>query len=269
MQSLGEDVLLLDAGDILGGEDEFAGLRTRYILSAMGELGQTAVALGERDLLRGIGFIRSVAESCRVPLLTSNVMLAPGDRPLGVPYVVRPLGARRLGPFRWGGHRAGVFSLLADRGLPAIPRSAADSLQVQEPFEAAHRMVRELRDGKGCRFVVAISHLGPRESRRLAQEVPGIDLVVIGHASGRLERPEIYGDCVVVQAGDLGAELGHARFNLRAEGPVVLEENLVKILDAGQEEDPGMKPLLERFRKASEAFHHPAAPAAPPGAPGS
>lgn len=252
MQASGEDVLLVDAGDLLGGEDEFAGLRTRCLLAAMGQLDQSAVALGERDLLRGVEFIRSAAESSGVPLVVSNVVTLPGDRPLGAPYVMRRIGARRLGPFQWGGYRAGIFAVLADHGLPAVPRAVADSIRVDDPFDAARRMVRELRDVKGCRFVAALAHMGPRDSRRLAQEVPGIDLVIVGHGSGRIERPEVYGDCVLVQAGDLGAELGHARFNVRAQGPVVLEDNRVKILDADVPPDPEIEPLLGAYRETVE-----------------
>lgn len=80
-----------------------------------------------------------------------------------------------------------------------------------DPFEAAAAEVARLRTEKQADVVVALSHLGLTNDRRLAAETPGIDLILGGHTHHVMETLERIGDTYIGAAGKFGSHLGIVR----------------------------------------------------------
>jgi len=80
-------------------------------------------------------------------------------------------------------------------------------VQFLDQHEAARQAVDELKE-QGADVIVAISHSGVDEDRELAQDVPGIDVIVGGHCHTALYEPVLQGTTIIVQAGSLGIYLG-------------------------------------------------------------
>lgn len=70
------------------------------------------------------------------------------------------------------GRRIGIFGVLYP-----LRRSYAES---REPIEMARKAVRSLQM-QGVNVVIALTHQDLKDDRRLANEVPGIDLIIGGH----------------------------------------------------------------------------------------
>jgi 5'-nucleotidase len=71
--------------------------------------------------------------------------------------------------------------------------------------EAAHQ-VAEL--GEKCDLVIALTHIGVRQDRELANMVKGIDLILGGHSHSLLNPPERIGDTWICQAASHGKFYG-------------------------------------------------------------
>ncbi|WP_245850648.1 bifunctional metallophosphatase/5'-nucleotidase [Paenibacillus herberti] len=77
---------------------------------------------------------------------------------------------------------------------------------VNDPTEAVREQVALLRDAADA--VILLSHLGLPTDRRLAENIPGIDIILGGHTHHLLEEPELVGDTLLCGAGKFGERLG-------------------------------------------------------------
>ncbi|WP_170105413.1 bifunctional metallophosphatase/5'-nucleotidase [Desmospora activa] len=78
---------------------------------------------------------------------------------------------------------------------------------VEDPYHILARQVSRLR--READAVVVLSHLGYNHDRRLAAEIPGIDVIMGAHTHHLLEQPERVGDTWIAAAGKFGSHVGH------------------------------------------------------------
>lgn len=205
----GEPVLLLDAGDFLGGTP-FAWLALQGYsaeLTIMHEMGYDAVVIGNHefdygpDVLAGYLLQAGYPEAHEKTLVLASNMQAPGDHQLAAQGLYRSTGLLELE----NGLKIGVFSLIGDPAVLVIGDSGG--VRFADPFETARSMVDDLR-GSGADVIVAITHSGLDEDRELARRVAGIDIIVGGHCHTALHKPILEGGTIIVQTGDQGTYLG-------------------------------------------------------------
>jgi len=77
---------------------------------------------------------------------------------------------------------------------------------VRDPFEIVARHVAQLRPS--VHILIVVSHLGLNNDKRMAQEIPGIDLILGGHSHHLLEEPLMIGDTTLCAAGKFGSHIG-------------------------------------------------------------
>ncbi|HVK02747.1 MAG TPA: metallophosphoesterase, partial [Armatimonadaceae bacterium] len=193
------NVLLIDAGDIIHGtpeEKEFKGLP---LLSAMNALKYDVAAAGNHEFDFGQKVTRAAFDYARFPVLSANVVDEKTGKPWGglEPYKV----------FTRGGVRVGIFGLttLLTVGIQ-WPKTLA-GIGFNEPMEAARRMVAHLRGSERADVVIALSHLGYGEDRKLAGEVSGIDVILGAHSHTRLDEQVWINGTLITQTGAHGRAL--------------------------------------------------------------
>jgi 5'-nucleotidase/UDP-sugar diphosphatase len=205
----GEPVLLLDAGDFLGGT-AFAWLAlSGYAaeLTIMQKMGYDAVAIGNHeydygpDVLAQYLLKAGYPEAHQKTLVLASNTEAPSDHPLAAQGLYRKAGMFELE----NGLKVGVFGLIGKDAIQLIGESG--DVQFLDQYEVARQAVDELKE-QGANVIVCLSHSGVDEDRELAQEVPGIDVIVGGHSHTALYKPVLEGDTIIVQAGSLGEYLG-------------------------------------------------------------
>ncbi|HET7224290.1 MAG TPA: bifunctional UDP-sugar hydrolase/5'-nucleotidase, partial [Candidatus Eisenbacteria bacterium] len=224
----GAPVLLLDGGDAIQGGIELArraGHATDTpdpMMRAMAQLGYDAMAVGNHEFDFGEGALSAARADAGFPWLSANVTRANGG-PAFQPSLVRTAG----------GVRVGVVGLTT----PAVPEMEDSSLvqgfRFQSPVEAATREVRRLREVEHCDVVVLLAHTGLERERadqplhawdipdenwgyRLATQVPGVDVIVLGHTHAIVPafEPSGAGGPLVTEAGRSGEALGRVDLEL-------------------------------------------------------
>ncbi len=205
----GEPVLLLSAGDFIGGT-AFSWLALRGMASELSikhELAYDVVALGNHEFDYGTAVLADYLQAAGYPaahsqtvILASNAQ-GPADHPLVQRGLYRETHLLKLD----NGLKVGFFSLLGSDALAVAPYT--EPLEFSDPFETAQRLVTELR-AQGASLVVALTHAGDRKDRALAQKVPGIDLIVGGHTHTPLETPLRKAGTIIVRADPYLASLG-------------------------------------------------------------
>lgn len=87
--------------------------------------------------------------------------------------------------------------------------------RLSDPLKVLSEWVPRIR--KEVDIIVLLSHLGLSLDRRLAKEVPGIDLILGGHTHHLLEVPERVGNTLIAAAGKFGQYVGHVTLKWDAE----------------------------------------------------
>ncbi len=87
------NLLLLDAGDTLLGQDLATETQGKIVIEAMNLMGYAAMTLGEADVEAGAPVLRQRATEARFPFLGANLG---GDLPVK-PYTLVKIGGREIG----------------------------------------------------------------------------------------------------------------------------------------------------------------------------
>ena len=203
----GTPVWLIDAGDFYhysAFSNEYHGVAD---VIAMNRAGYDFATLGNHDFGITLAQLKRMITDARFDFLCANVTDSTTGRSLTKRYEVRKVGEARVGVF-------GLTTNGSGRGL-----AARQGLGVEDVFTVAPAMVAQLRGPEKADIVVLISHCGDADNRRLAREVPGIDVIVGSHWhtrlpqgemvwwSGELKPDEVNGT-ILVQTGEWGVELG-------------------------------------------------------------
>jgi len=183
------------------------------MMAAMNRMGYDAMAVGNHEFDFGLSELEQARQIAMFPWLAANVVRAADGKPA--------FGAT------WNGTRGGVRVGVVGLTTLAIPFLAdtgnASGLRVLPPVENARREVERLRSSGRCDVVVLLAHTGlerdetgaeraggaPAENwgYRLATEVPGTDVVILGHSHAVVPSLRL-GGTLVTQAGKWGQQLG-------------------------------------------------------------
>jgi 5'-nucleotidase len=243
----GRPALLLDAGDAFLGTLFFThheGLAEAAVQRAWGVQG---FALGNHEFDRGPAVLARYIAAAEFPVLSANL-----------DATAEPELAGRLRPtvsFRNAAARLVVVGLTT----PETPNisSPGPNLRFTDPAEATERAVWEARR-EGPATVVLLSHLGLAADRRLAAQVPGVDVVIGGHSHTLVAPPLVVEGpdrpVVIVQAGAHGRWLGRLDLDLAPDGRVAAHAQTMRELDAGIAEDAAVAALVARFAAPLEAI---------------
>jgi 2',3'-cyclic-nucleotide 2'-phosphodiesterase / 3'-nucleotidase len=195
------NTMLIDAGDTIQGTPltyyyakvdpiTAPGGPVHPMAAAMNAIGYDAVALGNHEFNYGIETLRKFEDQCDFPLLGANALDAKTLRPAFPPYFMKTFHVKGAPPVR-----------VAVLGLTNPGIAIWDKAYVQGKLtfpgleEQAAKWVPKLRS-MGADVVVVSAHSGSsgtssygdqlpyieNSSALVAQQVPGIDAILVGHA---------------------------------------------------------------------------------------
>ncbi len=198
-----EPVLLLSAGDFLGGTP-FSWLSLEgaaWELQLMQDIGYDAAAVGNHEYDYGPDLLASYLKIAGYPEAGSRTALIASNThpPQGHPLEEAGLKKHHIIELE-NGLTVGMFSLIGVDAVQVAPY--AQPVTFSDQTETASRQVASLQ-AQGAELIILLSHSGVDEDIALARKVPGIHLIVGGHCHTLLEEPVMAGNTVIVQAGEL------------------------------------------------------------------
>lgn len=195
------NVLLVDAGDTFS--DDFVANATRgeAMIRLMNALGYQFMALGNHDFDYGLARTRELARIARFPMRGANTLDA-GKPIFGQPWKL----------FKLNGVRVAVLALSYHNTDETGSKENVRGLEFTNGIETTRRYLPQLR--KVADVVVLLSHQGTAVDRKLARELPGVDLIIGGHSHDRIAPPEKIGGTWIVQALSDAASLGETRLTV-------------------------------------------------------
>jgi 2',3'-cyclic-nucleotide 2'-phosphodiesterase (5'-nucleotidase family) len=187
--------LYVDCGDSLRGSQTMYHRREPII----GELDAAHVdvqAMGNREFHYLFGAVRARAAKMRHPLICANLV---DTRGRALPFTADVTLQRDDAGTPW---TLRFFGLLVVQYPQGAPWERVFGWRFLDPLAVAERIAASTPDGT---TLVAMSHLGLRHDRLLAERVPRLDLILGGHSHDTLQAPEYVGGVPIVHAGPYGA----------------------------------------------------------------
>jgi 5'-nucleotidase/UDP-sugar diphosphatase len=220
-------LLVLDAGDsLVGDQDPARKTQGETSVAAMNLMDYDAMALGPNELALGLSVLRQRIAEAEFAVLSADAVLSDTGELVAVPYTLRA----------FDGYQVAIIGLSGGGGVPGI--------LILDPLETAQNVVTQVMPLADV--IILLSHAGTSIDQRIAENVPGIDLIISG---GKFElatpwRSEKTGTLILhadeASPGHAGRRLGIARLTFDTQGQLV--EQAWQRLDLSQDipEDPEM-----------------------------
>lgn len=236
-----EHTLTLDVGDHIDRvRIETEGSGGSANLAIMNETGYEAVTIGNNEglTLSQDTLNQLYGSEARFTVLCSNLLEATSGQ---IP--------------RWGKAYHIIEKAGIKVGLIGVTAYFPDFYQllgwdIKEPLSITSELVRELRPQVD--LIVVLSHLGLRNDQRMADETPGIDLILGGHTHHLLEEPLRMGETYVCAAGKFGQYFGVVDIEIDAHSRQKVKVSASIHEASSYPADAHIAELVDRYRSSSE-----------------
>lgn len=205
-EKYGNNVILLDNGDILQGQPSayyynYENVEAPHLVARMlNYMGYDAGSVGNHDVEAGLKVLERYASQCDFPVLGANIVDTLTNEPYFPPYVILDKG----------GVKVAVFGMITP-AIPAwLPKSLWGKLRFDDMETTAKKWIPEIIEKEAPHVVVGMFHAGKKgnilsgykenASMEVAKNVPGFDIVLMGHDHIRecTEVVNVVGDTVLV-----------------------------------------------------------------------
>ena len=247
---------LFDAGDM------FTGLvsnltRGEALMEMMRAMKYDAMAIGNHEFDYGSVNFETQMNRVPFPVLGANIFYKRTRHRYSRPWVI----------LERDGVRLGVIGIIGqDARSVALPAGITD-LDFDDPAEAIAPIVAALRPQVD--LIVVLAHqgkTGPQqtdaeahpslqrdfdEDIRLAGAVPGIDVLVGGHAHRGIEEPYVHPKTgtIIVQTYGYGTRLGVLRLTVRGGRVISHQGELLKTWSEKVEPDPAVAAVVDKYAR--------------------
>lgn len=210
----------------MGDQDPAKKTQGETSVAVMNLMDYDAMALGPNELALGLSVLRQRIAEAEFAVLSADAVLSDTGELVAVPYTLRA----------FDGYQVAIIGLSGGGGVPGI--------LILDPLETAQNVVAQVMPLADV--IILLSHAGTSIDQQIAENVPGIDLIIGG---GKFElatpwRSEKTGTLILhadeASPGHAGRRLGIARLTFDTQGQLV--EQAWQRLDLSQDipEDPEM-----------------------------
>jgi len=259
-RALNPNTILVDCGDTLQGEPmNYVRNMLRLDLpepsiAVMNALGYAAMVVGNHDFDFGRPVLRGAEKQAKFPFLSANTVDAKGKPGFPTHTVVTVAGVRV------------ALVGLTTPGIPAWtePGNYQD-LAFRDMVATARMLVPSLREKERADVVIALVHSGlgavdgqegdENAALRLAEQVPGLDAIFLGHTHRALQTE--HKGIPIVQANCFGRALAVVDLDLRQDKGrwrVVASAGRLLKPDDLTASDPEVLQLTAELRSATERY---------------
>ena len=227
--------LLLDAGDTLGDSmiaDETQG---KAVIDAMNQMGYTAMVIGNHEPDFTAQILRARIRDAKFPIIAANIIDQASGALFTQPYVIKQVQ----------GIKIGILGLAyPNTPLTTVKKNILGLTYLKAP-EVARDYLPKMRQA-GAQLIIVLSHYGLSADKKLAQQVPGIDVIVGGHSHNRMTQALTENGTLIVQAGAHGSDVGRLDLTLEQGKIVGSTHRLLTIDSQHYAPDPAVARVIKK-----------------------
>ncbi|MEN8223311.1 MAG: 5'-nucleotidase C-terminal domain-containing protein [Acidobacteriota bacterium] len=233
------NVFLVHAGDNFSGNpvvDQYEP-KGEPLLMLMNKLKFSAGVIGNHDFDYGKKILKSFIERAKFPMLCSNIKTNDPDFPQPVPYKTFHLE---------GGVEMILLGLIQTEDHSGLPSTLPDNVKNLKFFKGTEFATKFRHLKKKNNILIALSHLGYGEDKKLARNMKEIDVIIGGHSHTLLENPTLENGVLIAQAGAQLDYLGRIDVIVKG-GRIIEKKGLVVDLNKRNKSNKEIDKLIRDF----------------------
>lgn len=203
---------MFDSGDAIWSGNIFWRPGGEPALDLMNSVPYDAMCIGNREYhFLGLG-MKCKTSKAHFALLSANMRAARNQELPTLPYV----------SYEREGIRIAVLGLSVPCVTEKMLVKKVSDFYFDQPIATAQELVPKLRSEHD--LVIALTHIGIKKDRELAEKVSGIDVILGGHTHVITDEPERVGDTLIIHhgfyvhyAGRVDIEVSGGKINLTNE----------------------------------------------------
>ena len=208
-KSKNPNTLWLDAGDTFHGMPRINISRGKNMVELLNVSSLDAMSPGNHDYNYGAEQLQKLAKQLKATVLSANTVKRGTNKNVFKPYKIYKMS---------NGIKVGVFGLTTPETAYKSNPKNTERIEFLNPVEQAQKMIKTLRPK--CDVIIAVMHMGVDASseftsERIANEAPGIDLIVDGHSHTAFPEGLTIGDTLIVQTGWHEYRLGRVKIDIQ------------------------------------------------------
>lgn len=230
-----DSVLLLDAGDTLGDTMIADATQGKAIIDVMNALAYTAMVIGNHEPDFTADTLKRRMAEAKFPVLAANIIENDTGHLYARPYIIKKIN----------GVKVGILGLAYPNTPHTTAKKNVSGLTFRDAPEVAREFIPKLRK-RGAKLIVVLSHYGLSADKKLAKQVPGIDIIVGGHSHNRMNQAVREGQTIIVQAGAHGSDLGRLDIQIKKGKITSYEHSLIRLDNATIASDPEIAGMVRQ-----------------------
>lgn len=237
------DAILLDGGDTWHGSYTCHKTQGQDMVNVLNALKPEAMTF-HWEFTLGSDRVQEIVEDLPFAALGQNIFDAEWDEPaeLFPPYKM----------FERGGTKIAVIG----QAFPYMPIANPGWMFPEYSFgirdENMNAMVQEVR-AAGAECVVVLSHNGFDVDKKMANVVPGIDVILSGHTHDALPEPAVVGSTIILPSGSNGKFVSRVDLDIRDGQMMGYRTKLIPIFSDVIEPDAEVAALIDEQRAPYES----------------
>ena len=235
------DALLLDGGDTWQGSLTAQKTAGQDMVNVMNALKPDAMT-SHWEFTLGIDRVTEIVDALPFAFLGANIFDAEWDEPAYEPYKM----------FEVGGAQVAVIGQAFPYLPIANPKWMFPNLSFGVREERMAEVVQEVRDA-GADLVVVLSHNGFDVDRKMAGNVPGIDVILTGHTHDALPEPVMVGQTLLIASGSNGKFISRVDLDVQNGQMMGFRHKLIPIFADVIEPDAEIAALIDTERAPYKA----------------
>lgn len=176
-------------------------LRVNLLIQSYNEMGYDAVNIGEKDLIMGFKFLKEVMGKAKFPFISANLIEKRSQKTFLKPYLIKEISGLKIG----------IIGILDDQFNITL-KEIDPELYILEPKSVLNSLIKGIREY--CDLIIILSQLGESKIRRLAKEIPGIDLILGGGGESMRAIIDIVNGVPIYRLEPRGGYLGRIDFSI-------------------------------------------------------
>ncbi len=226
--------LRVDAGDAIGGHEDYDLLEYHYVLRAFAAMNYDALNVGGREAQFSAAQLREIKQTSPVPIVSANLLDKTSRRPIFDGYRIVQRGAFRIA----------IIGALDPRSLDEPP---GDGLAVGDMETAIEQSLAELR-GKAD-LIVLLAFTDEATLARLAQQFYECQVILGGKVSQPAQELRRENRSLVYFVTNESRALGILRLQLAKDAPLQVTASEIRLLHDQIPQDQSFRDLMKNYRE--------------------
>ncbi|MEA3501114.1 MAG: bifunctional UDP-sugar hydrolase/5'-nucleotidase [Candidatus Marinimicrobia bacterium] len=192
--------------------------------------------IGNHEFDYGWKKFAELKKSAEFDIYGANVLDEKTEKPLLKEYKI----------LNHNGKKIAVLGVTTD-DLPGLTLSEnLDGLKIASTIETTKKIVEELKK-KNIHLIIALTHIGIGEDKKLAKAVPELDLIVGGHSHTYLDEAVIIGNTHIVQVASYGRYIGEFKFSCDETKITDFDYKLIEVISENISPSADVKKVVDKW----------------------